>query len=174
MKRYVDITVASITAVLMVMFLFGVAASHSVPFMQNSVSLSFAVKSLSSVTLADLCRDRLFQFFPLAVVVTAVFILGRRQSVRVPAIVISFLSPMFWLCRSRFLVQFIALPFIAPSTTIGIFTGSHDGEVWSEGWIALAAMGWWTLMWFIVFFVELWRANKALENTVASRARFSA
>ncbi len=165
MKRHIDITAASCTVLILMMFGFGATTSLTVPFSNTPVSFGSAVASLRQLSLREVSSDRFFWFLPILLVPVSVFLLSHRKRTRIPSIAISFLLPLLFLDPSRAVAQFLFIPFITPSITIGMFAGSLDGETWSEGFVALAALGWWIVLWLVLFFLELRRANHALEST---------
>lgn len=161
MRRNLNIAVFATSVVIAALFTFGVVTSTTVPFGTSPVSFRSAVTSLQAFSLQT--SPGFSWFLPIAVVLLATFLLSRSKRIRIPAVVVSCLLPLVFLDPSRAIAQFLYLPFIAISTTIGMFAGTLDGETWAEGFIAFAAMGWWSVLWFVVFFWEMRRANQASE-----------
>ena len=159
MKRYVNIVVAVIAPILLVMVLFGIIASLTVPFSHTAVPFRTALGSLVLVSMSNLFGCLPFWFVPIAAGLLATFLLCSREAVRIAIAITSFVLPMLFLDPSRAIAQFLFLPFVAVSTTIGMFAGSLDGETWSEGFVGLEAAAWWSMLWSVVLVAELVRGR---------------
>jgi hypothetical protein len=168
MKSIVNIAVGLISTTILALFVFGVGCSLTVHFSYVPVTLSAAAGSLANLRLGQLLAARLTWFLLPALVLTVLFCVTRR---RLLFAVVCLCLPVLWLDWSRADAQLVALPFIAVSTTAGALAGRLDGETWAEGFVALAAMGFWSTMWLFVIFLEIWRDNKAIQATLDSRRK---
>ena len=150
------------------MFAFGAASSLTVPYSHSPVSFGSAVASLGELSLHEVCNDLHFWLFAVLLVPFVGFLLGHRKQTRVPCAIICFflpLLPFLILETLRAVPLYLMFMLTAPMTTIRMFAGTLDGETWSNGFFVRSAMGWWSILWLVVFFMELSRANHALEST---------
>lgn len=96
-------------------------------------------------------------YYAAAVAVLAAFVLARPHRWKLSVAVVALLMPSLFARGVRFYVICpIALFFSVPAALLG----RSDGEEWSEGFVALGAVGGWVILWLVVAGRLLWSRKR--------------
>jgi hypothetical protein len=140
-----------------ILYFFGLAASSVIPF---GPPMSFASVA-RRVSFSDLFSRDVSLGFHGAVLGTSIaalliytFTHSRRIRLALPPVCL--LAPLFWTSGGvKGVAQWLfAIP-AAPFFTVTALTGSQDGEFYAEGFLVFTAIGWWMILWSVLFFGAL-------------------
>lgn len=136
-------------------FLFGVAASISVPFDSPPLSLGHLARYIGQTSMQRLLGAPLILFVPASIVCTVCSFLARRVWSKWASSLLAAALPALFLDWSRLGVQVVALPLVAFYMPAQLLLGKADGEFWAEGWPCYTLMGWWLITWLTVIGVTV-------------------
>jgi hypothetical protein len=97
--------------------------------------------------LNDFHTQRLVWFLPIGMMVAVSFVLGRWRRAKLVISVAAVVLPLVVIGRA--FGRIVLLPFLVPQF-MGALIGLADGEDWSEGMIAMGAMGAWMIFWSLI------------------------
>lgn len=141
---------------ILLFFLLGLSVSVSVPAGKESISFVSAVKSLASLDVEQLRKDHLVRSFiwylPPAMLLWSLFLTNMRiRCVAWGCVLAALLLPWFFLAPGLAgILQFLYLPILAFTSTIGILFGTMSGTDYQEGAACMAAFGWWIVLWICI------------------------
>ena len=80
----------------------------------------------------------------------ALYTLSRSLRTRLIVLVACIILPLCFLGP----VGLFAVP-MAPLFSLTALLGAEDGEFYAEGWLTFVAVGWWIILWCVMFYREL-------------------
>jgi hypothetical protein len=163
-RRYtgLNIAVAAASVVLLAIFYVGLApsiASFAFDYTRN-IPLSEAITGVTRVSPRALLTDPYTMpqvyFMPTAIATLAAFVFLRRSPRKLAVAVFAIAFPVFLVRNVAFyLFSPVAFFLAVPAALLG----RCDGEVWSEGIVAIGALGGWMLLWIVVAARLLWTSR---------------
>ncbi len=149
-------------------YFFGLAASSVIPFGPPLSIISVARR----VSISDLFSHDVSLAFHGAVLGASVAVLlfhtfSRSKCVRLALPLVCLLAPLFWTTGGiKGVAQWLFAMPAAPFFTITALAGGQDGEFYAEGLLVYTAIGWWMILWCVLFFRALQFSS---HNTQACR-----
>lgn len=150
-RRFWPLTVAAFLAFI---YLFGVAASVYVGFGPPRSILSV----FQQVRVTDLLNPHAQLSFhasaaSVGLVATFFYCCAKRLSTKASIAILCTVAPMLWFELEKGTETFamwILSVVSAPFWLWNALAGRMDGEYYAEGFLALTALGWWSLLWVII------------------------
>jgi len=151
-----------------VQFYVGMAAAPHVDFIDSRVSFPEARAAISQGSWSDIKNEahEWIAFPPVAIVIVIIFSLFRARVVEWMCASTALLLPVLLSVASGDLERVVAMPLLALLVEPLLLLGILDGESWSEGWVAYAAVGWWMLFW--AGWIALLSTGPALSRAIRS------
>jgi hypothetical protein len=140
-----------------ILYFFGLAASSVISFGPPMSIASVARR----VSISDLFSHDVSLPFHGAVLGASIaallfYTFSRSRRVRLALPLACLLAPLFWTAGGiKGVAQWLLAMPAAPLFTITALAGGQDGEFYAEGFLIYAAIGWWMLLWCVLFFFAL-------------------
>ena len=157
---------SAIVVFILVLYAFGILASEGVPSGNEPISLQEAIE-IARQALPGFSNNNSpgfsFLFVPFAILLYVVYLLmsNKPPIARIVVLFFSLILPFFFI--GKWVIYFY-LPIIAPMITFGMLFSSLDGETYSEGFVCLAALGYWMLFVLFLLFIEYKNKSKKPEK----------
>lgn len=158
-----NVAVSAVSVVLLGIFYVGLAPSiSSFAFdYTRDIPLSEAIGGVTRVSpralLTDVYTSREVYFIPAAVATLAAFVLVRRRRWKLGVALFAIGFPVFLVRNLQF---YFASPIAFFLAVPAALLGRCDGEDWSEGIVAVGAIGGWIILWAFVAAGLLWTARR--------------
>jgi hypothetical protein len=140
-----------------ILYFFGLAASSVISFGPPMSIASVARR----VSISDLFSHDVSLPFHGAVLGASIaallfYTFSRSRRVRLALPLACLLAPLFWTAGGiKGVAQWLLAMPAAPLFTFTALLGGQDGEFYAEGFLIYAAIGWWMLLWCVLFFFAL-------------------
>lgn len=156
-KRWTTSVVWIVFVAIAILYFFGLAASSAISF---GPPMSIA-SVLRQVRVSDLFSHDISLVFHCAVLGASsaallFYTFSRSRRVRLALPLVCLLAPLFWTAGGiKGIAQWLLAMPAAPFFTITALAGGQDGEFYAEGFLVFTAIGWWMILWCVLFFCAL-------------------
>jgi len=140
-----------------ILYFFGLAASSVIPF-GPPMSIASVARRVSISALFSHHISLTFHGAVLGASITALlfYTFNRSRRVRIGLPLVCLLAPLFWTAGGiKGVAQWLLAMPAAPFFTVTALAGTQDGEFYAEGFLIYTAIGWWMILWCVLFFRAL-------------------
>lgn len=140
-----------------VLYFFGLAASSVIPFGPPMSIGSVARRvSISALFSRDVSLTLHGAFLGASIAALLFYTFSRSRRVRLALPLVCLLAPLLWTAGGiKGVAQWLLAMPAAPFFTVTALAGRQDGEFYAEGFLVYVAIGWWMILWCVLFFHAL-------------------